>query len=399
MKEADRVQRPPSPPLLRRIVQRAILVRMAYEARATRRRHRKVDKLVTFADLSPTLGRWNRLRVRGRLVTVEKLEPRHEVTPFQDVGAGFLPEREVEVTLLDSSGRPASKRFATRTDRFGFFDAVVAMLQPVPRRTRLTARTLVEGQLLAGTGECFVLPDDDRGPVLVSDIDKTYLESLIRSPRDIVRMLAGPGNVRRPLPGMPALTASLTKWPARVPLVFLSGTPFFFKRSLEDRFYRDGLEPAGLYLRPPTPTIEEQFSTAELGRFLESLHYQFGFKVLTILQILDDLPDRVELLLWGDDNQHDPHVYATVSGWLEGALVADQVLALADRYKTLPAHRAELARMIARPPRGHRVRQIAIREVTARPASWPEELLDRAAPYETAEDLSAILADAGLGST
>ncbi len=374
-------------------------MRMVREGKVAQKRLDRAKTIATFADLCPTLGRWNRLRVRGRLLAVECVSPRHEVTPFQEIGARFLPHRIVEVALLDSSGRPASERYAGRSDQFGFFEILVTLRQPVDRRTIFTARTFIDEQILAGMGECFVLPEEDSGPVLVSDVDKTYLESIIRSPRDIVRMMARPGEVRRPLPGMPALTAALARWPEGVPLIFLSGTPFFFKRSLEDRFYRDGLTLTGLFLRPPSPTVERSFDSGELGRFLDSLHYQFGFKVLTILQILNDLPDGVELLLWGDDNQHDPHVYASISGWLDGTLTSGQLLDLADRYQILPQQRQELARILANPQRPQRVRQIAIREIARRPAQWPDELTRKTTHFDTAADLAAILEGAGLGST
>ena len=386
-------------PFLRRLVRRAILMRMVREGRFAERRLKKARAVATYADLSPTLGRWNRLRVRGRLLAVERVEPRHQVTPFQDVGARFLADRIVEVSILDSAGQSASERYAARTDHFGFFEVLVTLRQPVDTRTIFTARAFLGDHLLAGTGHCFVLPEEDSGPVLVSDIDKTYLESIIRSPRDIVRMMARPGKVRRPLPGMPAFTAALTRWPDGVPLVFLSGTPFFFKRSLEDRFFRDGLTLTGLFLRPPSPPIEKELTTDELALFLDSLHYQFGFKVLTILQLLKDLPNRTELLLWGDDNQHDPQVYATISGWLEGTLTAGQVLDLADRYQTLPQQRADLASVLAEPRRGQRVRQIAIRDITKRPASWPDELFSGASHFGSATELAAILAKEGLVGT
>jgi phosphatidate phosphatase APP1 len=374
-------------------------MRMVREGKIAEKRLKKATSVATYADLSPTLGRWNRLRVRGRILSVERVEPRHQVTPFQDVGARFLADQIVEVSILDSAGQPASERYAARTDHFGFFEVLVTLLQPVDSRTALTARTFVGDRILAGTGNCFVLPDEDSGPILVSDVDKTYLESIIRSPRDIVRMMARPGKVRRPLPGMPAFTAALTRWPHGVPLIFLSGTPFFFKRSLEDRFCRDELTLTGLYLRPPSPPIEKELTTDELARFLDSLHYQFGFKVLTILQLLKDLPDRVELLLWGDDNQHDPQVYATISGWLEGTLTAGQVLDLADRYQTLPQQRDQLAAILAYPPRGQKVRQIAIRDVTKRQSSWPDQLISGAAHFGSATELAAILAKEGLTGT
>ncbi len=399
MKKAERLQKPSKLPLLRRLVRKAILMRMVREGRITRRRLNRARTIATYADLNPTLGRWNRLRVRGRLLAVEKVEPRHQATPFRDIGAKFLPDRIVEVQLLDSTGHPASERYAASSDSFGFFEILVTLHQPVDDRTRFTVRTFREGLVLPGTAECYVLPEDDRGPILISDIDKTYLESIIRSPRDIVRMMAYPGHVRRPLPGMPLLTASLSGWPNGIPLIFLSGTPFFFKRSLEDRFYRDGLTLAGLFLRPPSPPIEEELSTDELERFLDSLHYQFGFKVLTILKILGDLPDGMELLLWGDDNQHDPHAYSTVAGWLDGSLTGAQVLDLADRYQILPQQRTELVRLLTAPPRGQKVRQTAIRDVTIRPASWPKELVYSASHFSTAGELAAILDGADLGRT
>ncbi len=388
----------PALPFLRRMVRQAILLRMVGDSRRTLRRNRKALSTTTFADLFPTLGSWHRLRVRGRLIAVEKIEPRHRISPFQDVAEEFLPDQQVEIILLDAAGRPASARHPARTDRFGYFEALLTLHQPVSQRTIFTVRTLVGDRMLPGTAECFVLPAKDRGPVLVSDVDKTYLESTIRSPRDIVRMLARPGETRRPLPGMPALTAGLTRWPEGIPLVFLSGTPFFFKRSLEDRFCRDGLKLAGLFLRPPSPPIEERFSTAELARFLDSLHHQFGFKVLTILQLLADLPDNVELLLWGDNNQHDPHVYGTISGWLDGTLSAGQVLDLAQRYQILPAQFNSLNAMLATPQRGQSVRLMTIRDVTRQPAPYPEELANRATYYETVPELVAILAESGLRS-
>ncbi len=323
-------------PWFRRAIRAAILARMVYQGRQVRRRLRRAPRTALVADLAPALGTGNGVTVRGRLIRVERPESLHEVSPFDDVAADFLPHTQVDLLLLDGTGGTAAGPVTARTDRFGFFAARLSLEREVPARTRLHSRCLVRGRLLPGGARVLLLPREDRGPVLISDVDKTYLVSEIRSPRDIVRLLAGTGRARRPLDGMTALVRRLANGPLAMPVAFLTGTPFFFKRSLESRFELDGLEPASLRLRPPSPPIRDELSVGELARYLDALSHQYAFKLSALLEMAEDLPPACGVVLLGDDNQQDPHVYGTLAAWLDGALTAPEILDLATLNGAIP---------------------------------------------------------------
>jgi len=89
------------------------------------------------------------------------------------------------------------------------------------------------------------LPEDYRGPVITSDIDRTYLESSIHSLRGLVRTALESAEEKRAFAGMIPLYHALRhgpgETPRQTPLYFVSASPPQMEEVLREKMALDGI--------------------------------------------------------------------------------------------------------------------------------------------------------------
>lgn len=163
------------------------------------------------------------------------------------------------------------------------------------------------------------LPEGYDGPVLVWDIDKTYLATSFSSLRGLVRIPLESALDKRAIPGMPEVLRGLRWGPgpayACVPLLFLSASPAFLRSVLQRRMTMDGVEYDGMVLK-------------DWGQVLRQLRprrlqEQVPFKLCALLTGRLGHPQAVEYL-FGDDVEQDALAYSLYAGLLSGEISAGE---------------------------------------------------------------------------
>lgn len=160
-------------------------------------------------------------------------------------------------------------------------------------------------------------PGNYQGPVLIWDIDKTYLETRFSSARSLARIPFELAVDKLTVPGAVPLLRALRRGPgpgsAVVPLYFVSGSPLQIRSVIQRKMDLDGVGYDGL-------TFKDQ-----LGLFLRGrggyIRQQVGYKLRALLLYRRELPDGARYLLFGDDSESDAEVFALfgrVCGGLRG---------------------------------------------------------------------------------
>jgi len=169
--------------------------------------------------------------------------------------------------------------------------------------------------------------------VVRSDIDLAYLDTHFLHKRDMVKLLTQKAAERKTLPAMEkvygALRAGASGKDDR-PLVFVSGSPRFFKRILETKMEIDGVEQNGILLKAFEEIAFTQLVNLDPERIVPALKEQVGYKLGHLLRGRLDLPTRASEILLGDDSEADFVVYSIyhrlMSGELDGEAATKEMV-------------------------------------------------------------------------
>jgi hypothetical protein len=149
------------------------------------------------------------------------------------------------------------------------------------------------------------LPADYRGPVLVWDIDKTYLDTHFSTWRGLMRIPFEWAVDKVALPGAVPLLRSLRRGAdaqsVLTPLYFISGSPKSMRRVVESKMQLDGVDFDGL-------TFKDQWGLLKAGRPADLLR-QHGYKLQALLRYDHSLPVGSRYLLFGDDVEADEFIF------------------------------------------------------------------------------------------
>ena len=104
------------------------------------------------------------------------------------------------------------------------------------------------------------------------------------------------------------------------PLLWISGSPFFFYRHLEAKLIRDQLSFEGLLLKPFKTISYQALLKAQFRNAVYLLKSQIGYKLNHLFQHRLYLPRRFKELLLGDSSEMDPLIYDLYAGVLEGRI-------------------------------------------------------------------------------
>lgn len=200
---------------------------------------------------------------------------------------------------------------------------------------------------VVGFGKLRVLADDFDGPVIMSDIDQTFLDTKIDSRQGLMDALFERIESKRPLPGMEQFYRDLRK--EGIPLFFVSASPSFFRRTLEGVFDRFQIGHDGLFLKnllgPINNIVRKTFevlsnieeymtqnmsdamerSAKFLGSTMQSMVDQIAYKLTVLLEQRTMMPAQASEILIGDNTESDYFIFTIYQHLLLGAIPPDQI--------------------------------------------------------------------------
>lgn len=133
--------------------------------------------------------------------------------------------------------------------------------------------------------------DGKPGLAIISDIDDTLLDSGVVDKAKMAKNALVRSTWE--LQAFPAAAETLSRVGAGLPLFYISGSPWGFRKRIEDYFQRSGF-PAGTFLL-------KRFSS-------EPLTDQMAYKWQHISRVLSALPQK-RWILFGDSGESDPEIY------------------------------------------------------------------------------------------
>ena len=272
-----------------------------------------------YADLYAGLGWTGRVPVRGRLVNEDEAVDKNEATPLNQFSQDEIENATVQIAVVTAD----CVRFELgelTTDPEGYLDGAFDGLELPAGVHRLEVS--YQGRV-AGTATTRVLPPDYAGHLVRSDVDQTWLDTRFMGTTDKLELLVQQASERDTLPAMnvvyPALAAGADGEAARA-VVFLSGSPRFFKQVLEAKLIRDGITADGLVLKPFTDIIIDNILDLDVDEISAELHEQIGYKVYHLLRLRLDVPAAAREILMGDDTEADAVAYALYHRFTAGEL-------------------------------------------------------------------------------
>ncbi len=275
-----------------------------------------------YADMNSTLGTTTNVPIRGRLVNEKEIPDLREATPLDESSQDELKETDFNAVLLGSDGKEVAKLGPGKTDREGYIDAAFPLKEGAVAPGKYQVDILVRG-ISAGKTTVQLLPNDYKGAVVRSDIDLTYLDTHFVHKRDMIKLLRQKAADRKTLPAMEKVYAALRAGASgkeNRPLIFVSGSPRFFKRVLEAKMTLDGVDQNGVMLKAFEEIAGTQLVNLDPNRIVPALKEQVGYKLGHLLRGRLELPTQATEILMGDDSEADFVVYAIYHGLMSGTL-------------------------------------------------------------------------------
>lgn len=197
-----------------------------------------------------------------------------------------------------------------------------------------------------GAGKIRVLPNDYDGVIVISDIDRTFLNTNIASTRGMIETLFETPDRKSPLIGMPEVYRLLNQ--ISIPLFFLSASPHFYRRTLLSVFHLHGIDPTGLHLKSLIDSLDgiinkilfsvtnfEKFigegirqafsrSMKFLGSSYQSFFDQVAYKLTALLEHRLMQPTGAREILIGDNSESDFFIFSVYQILLMGDLKPEE---------------------------------------------------------------------------
>ncbi|MBX7058366.1 MAG: hypothetical protein K1X75_09910 [Leptospirales bacterium] len=350
------------------------------------------------ALLNGACGQSGRIRIRGQVVDVpvtlsqrsEEWDPFHNlprslvasIRPMQDFSmmAVRRPRLQIEIISIDpavfrpaeSSSYPvvfSSEEFNAGDD--SFFDyAMTEQLAPGRYTMRIMLRgidslrqsvadlafigngdsLILKKNIAIGYGKLWVMPSEYRGPIITSDIDQTFLDTPIHSRQGLIETLFQSPDLKSPIAGLPEVYRTLqgSAEGAR-PLLFISASPHFFRRTLSAVFEVHSIDYSGLHLKHLQGAFDNMVkkvmetignlnemltqgwqaswerSLKFLGSSLQSLFDQISYKLATLLENRQMQPSGAREILMGDNTEGDYLIFLLYQLLLRGDLAGDDL--------------------------------------------------------------------------
>lgn len=365
-----------------------------------------------YADMSNTLGSVRVLPVRGRIVAEADPVDITRSLPRRQISQEELDYARVSVALVSASGA-RTEVGQVRADEEGYLDAHLDLSPFGLSPGRYKVEVALDGRVI-GSSTARLLAVDHTAPVVRSDIDLTYLLTDSHSERAVLDLLEADATERTVLPAMDLVYRALRDGATGTedrPLVFLSGCPSFFKRTLEGKAELDGVEQDGLVLKPFADVVVMSIGDLLLHSTLPKLRGQIGYKLYWLLRLRTEVPPTASELLLGDDSEADFVIYNLYYRFLVGDLGVDALLTELDHLGVAPGWRHRIATVApdvvaagvtgrvraiyinrtARPSRRHSVSDWALADLTRHhQGAWPLILDFFEEGWVAGDDVSAV---------
>ncbi len=141
------------------------------------------------------------------------------------------------------------------------------------------------------------------------DLDRTYLDTDIHSVRGLLRAATEPALAKRALPGAQALAIGLQRGTPAARTRFISGSPEQLRNTLSQKLRSDGVEVDRLVLK-------DNLGNLRRGRFA-AIRSQLSYKLPVLVCERAEGRPCTELL-FGDDSEADPAIYALYAALVDG---------------------------------------------------------------------------------
>ena len=281
-----------------------------------------------YADLFAALGSAEGLTVRGRLV-LEDDGPvdAQTTTPLKVSNQEELKGAACHLWLSTPDSSEATPWLEVTTDDEGYIHGS----GPTPSGLvpgRYTVHAVYEGQVV-GAGAARILPPEYAGLVVRSDVDQTYLATDFHSATAMMGLLTETASEKTNLPAMEVIYRALragADGQADRPLTYLSGSPGFFKRTLEAHMALDAIEQDGLVLKPMGDIALGELRGGHPRQIIPALEEQVGYKMAALLSLRLAIPPTTGEILMGDDSEADFVVYTLYHRFTAGELTASQLV-------------------------------------------------------------------------
>ncbi len=213
----------------------------------------------------------------------------------------------------------------------------------------LTTNTskLFSGQYPLGFGRLRILPENYEGFIIISDIDKTFLNTKFEDRQGLLETLLERIENKKPITGMDSFFRVIKRYD--YPLIFISASPSFFHRVLEGVFKRYNIPIEGLYLKKinnPVSNISNKIvqvvfnfneylnqsinemlnrSIKFLNATMQSMVDQTAYKLIVLLKLRKMQPTFSKEIFIGDNTESDFLIITLYQILLQGLISEDEI--------------------------------------------------------------------------
>lgn len=275
------------------------------------------------------MGRTDRVKIHFRVLQEEDL-PLTQTQPRKDLSVsewGYariemrINQKSVYVFQADEEGW-VSKILSTHDLHLSAGDHTVQWLS-IGDRSHRTLPCLIQTNQLR-----LFLPSAQEAVVIRSDLDLTYLDTPLGNRLALFKLLGQAGPKRAVLPKRTPLYKLLRQGQSAQrefkrfgrPLLWISGSPIFFYRSLAAKLKSEGLTYEGLILKPFKQMTYTALTSFKLHKLNSLVRAQIPYKLRHLLEQRRFLPNRFKELLLGDSSESDALIYDLYAGILEGKI-------------------------------------------------------------------------------
>lgn len=182
------------------------------------------------------------------------------------------------------------------------------------------------------------------------DLDRTYLQTDIRSVRGLVRSAFETAADKRTIPSADTLLRALIDHDPSAAVTVISGSPVQMREVLEAKLALDGI-------RVDRMVLKDNLRNIRRGRF-RAVRGQLGYKLPSLLAHRLGQPPNSREWLFGDDAEVDALIYVLYGEILAGRVDEDEMVAVmraGDAYDDQVDHAVRSLRRLPRPDRGGEV--------------------------------------------
>ena len=229
------------------------------------------------------------------------------------------------------------------------------------------------------------LPPGYSGSIYLWDIDNTYLLTEWDGFRDLIRIRFESAEDKRPVPGAVEVMAGLRRKEVqgeRPPFYFVSASPETMRPVLERRMLIDGVVHDGI-----------TFRNLRRLRYLRDI---FGYKLAALLLYRLENPPGAREVLFGDDREHDPWIYALYARVCAGACRGPELEAALEAKAVRASARRYIATLAAELPERETVDWMFIRRTGAARVDGPHPDDPRLVQVDDFGQAAAFLRALGL---